>query len=83
VVWALVEDSLRSGELEMSNQQHMYSCALQLRKASKQFLNKIPLENLLASADELLSELGDMPLQPNPDVEDIAFFRCPLSQAHA
>lgn len=47
--------------------------------------NKYPLENLLAKADDILSELVDIP--PQPHVEDIpfflSFFRYPMGQAHA
>ncbi|KAF9791984.1 hypothetical protein BJ322DRAFT_1215294 [Thelephora terrestris] len=56
-----------------------------LMKGCKENPGKYPYDELIASADELLAELGDVP--PEPHVPDIAFylsfFRYPMGQAHS
>ncbi len=47
--------------------------------------SKYPLTDLQAGANEILTELGDVPMQPYVDSVGFyhAFFRYPAGQAHA
>jgi hypothetical protein len=54
-------------------------------EACERNLNKFPLEELIARADEMLSELADAPTEPHvPDPAFfLSFFRYPIRQAHS
>ena len=67
------------------NQQYRYSCTSQRRQACKLNLKKYPYEELLASADDILSELEDAPHGPHvPDIAFfLSFFRYPIGKARS
>jgi len=64
---------------------NMGTHALRCHKACKQNPSKFPSEELLAKADEILSELADTPTEPHvPDIAFfLSFFRYPIGQAHS